>query len=291
MESVKRAVLLLKSPYGRNGGILKLQSVGEGVSVYLRTDGVYENASLYLFLSGGREAYAGTVSRAELSAVLGGLPFESIKGAAVVSPDNSFILKSGGLDWQRAAERFRLKRTNAPRQAFAEPARNGEYREKTRDKPAPPAAGENSAAGPQAPCEAPEPLPDSPETTVSCAESPAESAKGAEDGGCPRCPHAAKQEPFDPFPGAFPGSEWMKVSYPGPSGWWHYITGSIYKNGALFAKAVGVPGEYGAAPPALLEGFDTYLRCMSGDAKGYWLMFSDPETSEVLDMGRFRHGA
>ena len=290
MESVKRAVLLLKTPYGRNGGILKLQSVGEGVSVYLRTDGIYENASLYLFLSGGREANAGTVSRGELNAVLGGLPFESIKGAAVISPDNSFLLKSGGLDWQRVAERFRLKRTHAQRQAPL-PARHNEDPEKTREKAVPPAAGKEPDVKPQAPCEALEQICDSAETTVSGAGSPAENAKGAEDSGCPRCPHAAKQEPFDPFPGVFPGSEWMKVSYPGPSGWWHYITGSIYKNGALFAKAVGVPGEYGAAPPALLEGFDTYLRCMSGDAKGYWLMFSDPETSEVLDMDLFRHGA
>ena len=50
-------------------------------------------------------------------------------------------------------------------------------------------------------------------------------------------------------------------------------------------KAVGVPGEYGMMPPVWLEGFGTYLRCDSPDAHGYWLMFQDAETGEILDMG------
>ncbi len=124
-------------------------------------------------------------------------------------------------------------------------------------------------------------------------EAPAEPAgpeKGFEEESCDACPHAVRENNINPFPAVFPNSEWVKISYPGPTGWWHYISGKIYKGGALAAKVLGVPGEYGMAPPIWLEGFGTYLRCFTGDARGYWLMFQDAETGEVLDMGLSPHG-
>ncbi|MGE5495134.1 MAG: hypothetical protein ACM3S4_07550 [Burkholderiales bacterium] len=118
---------------------------------------------------------------------------------------------------------------------------------------------------------------------------PAEPQEGFEEESCDACPHAVRESNINPFPSVFPDSEWVKISYPGPTGWWHYISGKIYKNGALAAKVLGVPGEYGIAPPIWLEGFGTYLRCFTGDARGYWLMFQDAETGEVLDMGLSPH--
>jgi hypothetical protein len=118
-----------------------------------------------------------------------------------------------------------------------------------------------------------------------------EHSPGVEEAGCDACPHALREVKANPFPAVFPNSEWVKISYPGPAGWWHYISGKIYKGGAVAAKALGVPGEYGMTPPIWLEGFGTYLRCVSGDALGYWLMFQDAETGEVLDMGLSPHGA
>lgn len=117
-----------------------------------------------------------------------------------------------------------------------------------------------------------------------------EARKGFEEEGCDACPHAVRENNINPFPSVFPNSEWVKISYPGPTGWWHYISGKIYKGGVLAAKVLGVPGEYGMAPPIWLEGFGTYLRCFTGDARGYWLMFQDAETGEVLDMGLSPHG-
>lgn len=102
---------------------------------------------------------------------------------------------------------------------------------------------------------------------------------------CESCPHATRHERINPFPSVFPQSEWVKNSYPGPTGWWHYITGRIYSGSSIVAKAVGVPGEYGMAPPVWLDGFGTYLRCVTQDAHGYWLMFQDAETGEILDLG------
>lgn len=116
-----------------------------------------------------------------------------------------------------------------------------------------------------------------------------EPQQGFEEESCNACPHAVRENNINPFPSVFPDSEWVKISYPGPTGWWHYISGKIYKNGALAAKVLGVPGEYGIAPPIWLEGFGTYLRCFTGDARGYWLMFQDAETGEVLDMGLSPH--
>jgi len=108
---------------------------------------------------------------------------------------------------------------------------------------------------------------------------------------CDNCPYAPRQQCINPFPTIFPNSEWTRMSYPGPAGWWHYITGRIYTDSGTVVKAVGVPGEYGMMPPVWLEGFGTYLRCNSPDAHGYWLMFQDAETGEILDMGLSPRGA
>ena len=108
---------------------------------------------------------------------------------------------------------------------------------------------------------------------------------GEQSSPCENCPYAARQQYVNPFPAVFPHSEWTKMTYPGPAGWWHYITGRIYTDSNTVIKAVGVPGEYGMMPPVWLEGFGTYLRCDSPDAHGYWLMFQDAETGEVMDMG------
>ena len=95
-----------------------------------------------------------------------------------------------------------------------------------------------------------------------------------------------KNPTFNPFKTAFPNSEWIKTQYQSRSGFWHYISGKIYQNNELKFKAIGVPGEYAMTPPSWLEGFNKYYVSESAIAKGYWVMFLDPETGTVVDIDK-----
>ncbi len=322
METIKRTLMLLrpfgiKAGPGKTGGILKLQSSEDGISLALKTDCLGEgDHCLYLFPANGREFYAGSVTGGVLNASLSGIILENISGAAVVRRNRTnydFVLRSTGPDWQSLIERFRLARaprpsgttddsfphpeaavenTDTPESVSAEPAPHAEAEAETLDENLKdiikkmyvrqddeerlPVAGEKDGE---------ERLP------VAGEEDEGERSPGVEEAGSGACPHALRENKINPFPFVFPNSEWVKISYPGPSGWWHYISGKIYEGGVVAAEALGVPGEYGIAPPVWLEGFGTYLRCSAEDARGYWLMFQDAETGEVLDMGLSPHGA
>lgn len=155
-------------------------------------------------------------------------------------------------------------------------------------KPSPEPSAENAALS-DSPGVSPDHEPDMPPSAEKTDEYPPQDNisedSDEEASPCENCPYAARQQYVNPFPAVFPHSEWTKMTYPGPAGWWHYITGRIYTDSNTVIKAVGVPGEYGMMPPVWLEGFGTYLRCNSPDAHGYWLMFQDAETGEILDMG------
>jgi len=100
-------------------------------------------------------------------------------------------------------------------------------------------------------------------------------------------PEREKEEKaINPFRRTFPNSKWIKTEYQGKSGFWHYISGKIYSNGELKYKAIGVPGEYSISPPSWLEGFNKYYISEMPIAKGYWIMFLDPETGTVVDIGK-----
>ena len=277
MESLRRSILLLKADaQGGGRATLKLMASHGGITADLRAEGLPEGQyALYLFDKSGKAHRADELKENELSATLSAPALADIAGAAVICQrTGAFVLKSTGMDWEQAATQFRLSRIAsqpAPRPPKAVP-KMPEYTESKAFESTPQETekSEQSAASPEIPLPEPQPL-DDPDA-------------------CGTCPHVIRQDKINPFPSAFPQSEWVRISYPGPAGWWHYISGKIYRGDTLIAKVLGVPGEYGMAPPIWLEGFGTYMRCSSSDAHGYWLMFQDAQTGEVLDMGLSPHG-
>jgi hypothetical protein len=317
MESIQRSILLLHpgdGPYAhpQSRGMLKLQATAGGLAASLTVNGLPAGGfMLYLFLEDGAAIFAGDVTGGGLRRTLPGIRLQSVWGAAVIhSPSLAFCLKSVGVDWKDAMMRFKL--LHAPRPAWpaapSEPSvmMNTEYSEYEEELPENIPQDIDAAPTVESPFvsadlpqqgsllqneyEAEPVYDDEPmdfEPSAPWQPEPAIQEEDVEDDmdPCRSCPHVSKQERINPFPLVFPQSEWTKLSYPGPTGWWHYITGRIYSGSQIVAKAVGVPGEYGMMPPVWLEGFGTYLRCVTPDAHGYWLMFQDAETGEILDMG------
>ncbi|MDD5016815.1 MAG: hypothetical protein PHO15_01795 [Eubacteriales bacterium] len=277
MESIQRSLMLLKpgggrlAEHGKNGGTLKLQSTKNGLVLTFITDCLKPgDYGLYLFSKDGKEFYAGDIRDGGLNATLYDIALGDIACAAVVSHVHQFCLKSAGIDWPAVIERFKLSRADSP-------APNTQS-EKTVHMTTEDGAQTQKYA----------PVISQNMYTQEIADSGPSIDNNENDDKndiCGACPHVIRQDKINPFPSVFPQSEWVKISYPGPTGWWHYISGRIYKDSTVVAKVLGVPGEYGMAPPIWLEGFGTYMRCVTGDARGYWLMFQDAETGEVLDMG------
>ena len=291
MESIKRLIFLLRpgdGPYAhpQSRAMLKLQSVSSGFTGQLTVTGLPGGRyMLYLFLNDGAAIFAGDVSGSGPLKTLPGIRLNSIWGAAIIhSATLAFCLKSTGVDWADVSARFKL--IHAPRPVappvilepeFPVPDIIDEYPEfdipdETVEEPIEEPADETYISQPE-----PEPF-FTPHALSDMDDIP------VDDNVCESCPHVTREERINPFPSVFPNSEWSKISYPGPVGWWHYITGRIYSGQNIVAKAVGVPGEYGMTPPVWLEGFGTYLRAVTPDAHGYWLMFQDAETGEILDM-------
>jgi hypothetical protein len=256
----------------KSQAVLKMQSTLKGLEVDLSAASLpIQNFGLYLFDKNGSEHFAGDIKEGRLQKTLPALPIQSITGAAVVDRDTlSFYLKSTGPNWTDIAARFKFAHTAPP------PA---------------PRATEQTTQGLSPQPEAPPPIDEQETVEVNESADLDEKTEGHEQeaadspGVCDSCPHVIRQDKINPFPSTFPNSEWVKISYPGPTGWWHYISGKIRSGDTVIAKVLGVPGEYGMAPPIWLEGFGTYMRCVTPDAGGYWLMFQDAETGEVLDMG------
>jgi|GEM_PF-1234249 len=286
MESIKRSVMVLKSDSAghmdqKNQAVLKLQSTLKGLAVDLSAPSLsIQNLGLYLFDKDGRDHFAGEISEARLQTTLSAISLPSVAGAAVIDRDKlTFCLKSTGPDWTDIAARFKFAHTAPlPAQKAAEQA--------TQDATPPtPKTTEHTAQDAAPPPEDP-PATDVQETAEVNENTGEQDQEPSDDTGvCDTCPHVIRQDKINPFPSSFPNSEWVKISYPGPTGWWHYISGKVRSGDTVIAKVLGVPGEYGMAPPIWLEGFGTYMRCVTPDAGGYWLMFQDAETGEVLDMG------
>lgn len=276
MESIRRSILLLKADAQKEGrATLKLVSHEGGIAAELQAQALPEGKYvLYIFDKDGKKHSAGEVVKGRLRATLSAPALSDIAGAAVADEHaGSFVLKSTGMDWEQAATQFRLSRIekkSTPRPPRPQPAVSDTASQPQKSAPSVAEASKQPTAA------AEKPLPEPPAL--------------AEPDTCGTCPHVIRQDKINPFPDAFPHSEWVRISYPGPAGWWHYISGKIYRGDTLIAKVLGVPGEYGMAPPIWLEGFGTYMRCSSSDAHGYWLMFQDAQTGEVLDMGLSPHG-
>lgn len=261
MESIKRKLMLLKADANNKGrATLKLLSQNDGTAADLSTeelpDGIY---ALYLWDSNGKEYFAGNITGEHLAAKLRVPSLDKIAGAAVVDePSGAFLLKTASYNWDSAAAAFRLSRIQNSNKTIVS---DGDFDndEHTKAKDFDDFREQQAVSGPKTEYDSSQPV-------------------------CNGCPHVIRQDKINPFPSVFPQSEWVKISYPGPAGWWHYISGKILRGDKVIAKVLGVPGEYGMAPPIWLEGFGTYMRCTLPDAHGYWLMFQDAQTGEVLDM-------
>ena len=292
MENVQRSVMLLKpdthiAGQWQGGATLRLNAVPDGVFLSLQGNvDLGEQCNLILFTGDGIPILAGELNGAVLQTKVLGAQIKNIAGAAVVCGDR-FLLKSSGLNWPDVVARYRF--------ALARPT------------PSPPEPIETEYT-PEAVIKTSEPV-ETAETTLpqkpsikSESEVSEESQEAApasfQESETPQpsrepeqpCPGGIRQSPVDPFPGVFPGSEWVKISLP-----WSYGMVALYiwsdpRVNGYDADVVGVPGDYSMAPPAWLDGFSTYVRCSSGDARGYWLMFQDAQTGQVLDISRFRHG-
>lgn len=281
MESIQRSVMMLKSDSAahmdqKNQAVLKLQSSKEGLVVDLSAPSLpSQDFGLYLFDKDKNDRFAGEIKKGQLQTTISAMPLHSVIGAAVIERDTLiFYLKSTGPHWTDIAARFKF--------AHAAPPPAPKMTEQ---------APKIITPQPEAPPPMNEPPMNEPPMNEQEIMEPSEREEQTEPepsdipGVCDTCPHVIRQDRINPFPSAFPNSEWVKISYPGPTGWWHYISGKIRSGDTVIAKVLGVPGEYGMAPPIWLEGFGTYMRCATPDAGGYWLMFQDAETGEVLDMG------
>lgn len=272
MESIQRSVMMLKSDSAahmdqKNQAVLKLQSSQEGLAIDLSAPSLpSQDFGLYLFDKDSSDRFVGEIKQGQLQTLVSAMPLHTIVGAAVIDRDTlSFYLKSTGPNWTDIAARFKFAHA------------------------APPPAPKVTEQAPPVKIITPQSkvLPINEQETLEASEIIEQKEPEPSDipGVCDTCPHVIRQDRINPFPSAFPNSEWVKISYPGPTGWWHYISGKIRSGDTVIAKVLGVPGEYGMAPPIWLEGFGTYMRCVTPDAGGYWLMFQDAETGEVLDMG------
>lgn len=303
MESIQRSLMLMKPgecamvDHAKNPGTLRLENTPQGVSLSMKTECLKSGEySVYLFMKDGKERFAGNIADGSLFATLYDVRLENILGAAVVHSKNgshSFCLKSTGMDWPSAIAQFRMAHAakkgsvSGSFQPIAQPEKKVEDR--------PPAdiekitlkdVEEKAAQEAKLEKEVVESLNEEAQHMYAPDEAEPKQADDPQKNTqefCDSCPHVIRQDKINPFPTVFPNSEWVKISYPGPTGWWHYISGTIYKDSTVVAKVLGVPGEYGMAPPIWLEGFGTYMRCVTEDARGYWLMFQDAETGEVLD--------
>lgn len=288
MENVQRIVMLLKPDshiMGRwdSGAALRLNAVPGGTSLSLKIDGGYrESGTLFLLLKSGGWLSAGETTGASYQTKVSGVSPADIAGAAVIR-GNRFLLRSTGPDWASLMTQYRFannKQSPVP--------------EQTQETTSPQEMANVDEALPVRDTIPPQnEIVDSTESAQPSGE--AKAGEAGQPGQAPHrqkedpCPHGIRQDRIDPFPGSFPGSEWTKISYPGPAGWWHYILGRAFIDGRE-TDVIGVPGEYGMTPPVWLDGFSTWMRCLSGDARGYWLMFQDVQTGRVLDTGRSRRG-
>ena len=300
MERIKRSLMLLKPGEGisitpgKFGGVLKMQSAGNGLALNLITD-CLENGDydLHLFSNNGDGRFAGHITGNSFNGTLYDTKLDDVAGAAVIDNAHHFCLKSTGMDWHAAIERYRLARTADIKTVSVDTA---EYIADKKTDVEEIISEKKEAEATSVPASAPYTPPDIDNNNDMKQQSAEQNIQQNADENpeeqniCDACPHVIKQDKINPFPAVFPHSEWVKISYPGPTGWWHYISGKILKNGTVVAKVLGVPGEFGMAPPIWLEGFGTYMRCVTGDARGYWLMFQDAVTGEVLDMGLSPHG-
>lgn len=95
--------------------------------------------------------------------------------------------------------------------------------------------------------------------------------------------HPKRIRSVQPFSYLFAESRWERVEYPFAYGQSGYLKGEIYRDGALIATAMAIPGKYALTPPPWLKGFNTYLQEQDGPA-GYWVLLRDSATGHPTNL-------
>ena len=95
--------------------------------------------------------------------------------------------------------------------------------------------------------------------------------------------HPKRIRSVQPFSYLFEDSRWERVEYPFAYGQSGYLKGEIYRDGALIATAMAIPGKYALTPPPWLKGFNTYLQEQDGPA-GYWVLLRDSATGRPTNL-------
>lgn len=92
--------------------------------------------------------------------------------------------------------------------------------------------------------------------------------------------------PIDPFDEYIANSRWIKVpqygSYYPYSHNNHYIIGLISEGERMKYIVYGIPGPYGPVPPQGMDGFYCWKPGKDMYGFGYWLLFIDASTGEVV---------
>lgn len=93
-------------------------------------------------------------------------------------------------------------------------------------------------------------------------------------------------ELIDPFDEYIEGSKWVKVPQFGAYYPYtydsHYLVGLISEEGIMKYIVYGIPGPYASMPPRHLEGFYCWKPAKGMYGFGYWLLYIDAHTGEVL---------
>ena len=95
--------------------------------------------------------------------------------------------------------------------------------------------------------------------------------------------HPKRIRSVQPFSYLFEDSRWSPFQYPFAYGQSGYLKGEIYRDGALIATAMAIPGKYALTPPPWLKGFNTYLQEPDGPA-GYWVLLRDSATGRPTNL-------
>lgn len=149
----------------------------------------------------------------------------------------------GSFDWGKARELLWLKECSVKRT----PIKNGVFE-----------GAREEAAPSQEPAEPP--------------ADPMEKAPVKTPQGCGMCGGGAALRE-NPFPKEFPESVWYRYDYASPGGGWHYLSGTIFRQGVPVSTATAVPGRSGMKPPEWLREFSMFLHSAE-NAQGYWIAVS-----------------
>ena len=79
--------------------------------------------------------------------------------------------------------------------------------------------------------------------------------------------------------GIFPDSEWVKINYEETD---YYVIGKIKERDRTVMIGYGVPGKKDVPPPKIADGIFSWLSVEMEEYDGYWLLFQDANTGQLV---------